>query len=185
LTSAVTYRYRLLPTRAQHKALAAVLEAQRVLYNAALEERILCHRATGKARTYFDQCKALVECRRVLPEVEDLPANLQRGTLERLDQAFKGFFRRVEAGEKPGFPRFKGRGWFNSFQFAEFSGLTFEGKGLRFQGLPGGLSVQMHRPLPDVDIRAAKFKRDVKGWCVLCRTSRTCCEARRRSDRWP
>ena len=166
MTAALTYRYRLLPTRAQHKALAAILEAQRVLYNAALEERILCCRATGKTRTYFDQCKALVECRRVLPEMAELPSNLQRGTLQRLDQAFKGFFRRVKAGEKPGFPRFKGRGWFNSFQFAEFSGLTFDGKRLRFRGLPGGLSVHMHRPMPEAEILTAKFKRDVKGWFV-------------------
>jgi putative transposase len=180
--SALTYRYRLLPTRTQHKALAAILETQRILYNAALEERILCWRATGKTRTYFDQCKALVECRRVLPEMAELPANLQRGTLQRLDQAFKGFFRRVKAGEKPGFPRFKGRGWFNSFEFAEFSGLTFDGKRLRFKGLPGGLWVHMHRPLPDADVVAAKFKRDVKGWFV-CLVVRAEPAAKRGGDR--
>jgi hypothetical protein len=36
----LTYRYRLLPTKAQHCALEAILEGQRQLYNAALEERI-------------------------------------------------------------------------------------------------------------------------------------------------
>ena len=61
----LTYKFRLLPTRAQHSALARVLEDQRQLYNAALQERIECYRKTGKGRTYFDQCKALVELRSV------------------------------------------------------------------------------------------------------------------------
>jgi len=45
----------------------------------------------AKARTYIDQCKALTECRRELPDMGELPANLQRWTLKRLDEAFQGF----------------------------------------------------------------------------------------------
>ena len=36
----ISYRYRLLPTKRQHRVLEAIVEAQRQLYNAALEERI-------------------------------------------------------------------------------------------------------------------------------------------------
>ena len=93
----LTYRYRLLPTKRQHAALAAICEAQRILYNAALEERIGCYRATGKTRTFIDQAKALTTCRRDLPEMAALPVTLQRWTLKRLDEAFAGFFRRVKA----------------------------------------------------------------------------------------
>ena len=57
------------------------------LYNAALEERIDCYRKTGKTRTYIDQCKALTQCRRELPNMGELPVNLQRWTLKRLDDA--------------------------------------------------------------------------------------------------
>ena len=38
--SVLSYKYRLLPTAAQHAALRETLEQQRILYNAALEERI-------------------------------------------------------------------------------------------------------------------------------------------------
>ena len=39
-------------------------------------------------------------------------------TLRRLDKAFAAFFRRVKAGDrKPGYPRFKGRGWFDSIEW--------------------------------------------------------------------
>jgi putative transposase len=44
----LTYRYRLLPSKRQHRALVGLLAAQRALYNAALEERIDCYRKTGK-----------------------------------------------------------------------------------------------------------------------------------------
>lgn len=46
----LTYKYRLLPTRAQHRALERILEDQRQLYNAALQERIECYRKTGGDR---------------------------------------------------------------------------------------------------------------------------------------
>ena len=39
----LTYKYRLLPNKRQHAALAALLEDQRQLYNAALQERIGCY----------------------------------------------------------------------------------------------------------------------------------------------
>lgn len=163
----LTYKYRLLPTRKQHEALVAILDAQRALYNAALEERIACYRATGKGRTYVDQCRALTECRRDLPEMAALPVRIQRGTLRRLDKAYKAFFSRAKAHNgKAGFPRFRGKGWFNSFDFDEFRGIRFDGKRLRWAGMPSGLRVHLHRPIPDGKILTAKLKRDHKGWSV-------------------
>jgi hypothetical protein len=45
-----------------------------------------------------------------------------RGTLNRLDEAFKGFFRRIRSGARAGFPRFKGRGRFRSLSWPDGSG---------------------------------------------------------------
>ncbi len=164
----LTYRYRLLPLKSQHRALERLCGEQRELYNAALEERIDCYRKTGKTRTYIDQCKALTQCRREISGMGELPANLQRWTLKRLDDAFQGFFRRLKARTgKAGFPRFRGRGRWEAFGFAEFRGIRFDGKRLRFIGMPGGLRVHLHRPLPDdADIRSCVFRRDGRGWCV-------------------
>jgi Helix-turn-helix domain len=133
----LTYRYRLMPSKSQHQALVGLLDAQRVLYNAALEERIDYYRKSGKGVSYIDQCKSLTLCRRDLPEMGALPANLQRWTLKRLDDAFQGFFRRIKARDgKAGFPRFRGKGWWDSFGFAEFSGIRLDGARLRFSGMP-------------------------------------------------
>ena len=163
----VTYRYRLLPAKRQHRALEQILESQRQLYNAALEERIGAYRKAGVTRTLFDQYKALTEWRRSDPEASALPVSLQRATLKRLDEAYKGFFRRVAKGGKPGFPRFRGKGWFRSFGLCGFSGITLKGGRLRFKGMPGGLRVHMHRELPaDASLRSCTFKRETNGWTV-------------------
>ena len=163
----VTYRYRLLPTKRQHRALEHILESQRQLYNAALEERIGAYGKAGLTRTYFDQCKALTEWRQSDPEASALPVNLPRATLKRLDDAYRAFFRRVAKGGKPGFPRFRGKGWFGSFGFREFAGIMLKAGHLRFKGLPGSLRIHMHREFPtEVSPRACTFKCDTKGWTV-------------------
>jgi len=163
----LTYRYRLLPSKPQHRALEQILESQRQLYNAALEERIGAYRKAGVSRSLNDQTKALTEWRRTDPEAASIPANLQRATLKRLDEAYRGFFRRARKGGRAGFPRFRGKGWFNSFGFREFAGITLKGSRIRFKGMPGGLRIHMHRALPDgATPRDCTFKRDTKGWHV-------------------
>jgi len=142
--------------------LEGLCTAQRELYNAALEERIDCYRKSGKTRTYVDQCRALTQCRHELSDMGELPVNVQRGTLKRLDDAFQGFFRRLKGRSgKAGFPRFRGKGRWEAFGFAEFSGIRFDGKRLRFTGIPGGLKLHLHRPLPDdADIRSCVLRRE-------------------------
>lgn len=163
----LTYCYRLLPSKPQHRALEESLESQRQLYNAALEERIGAFRNAGITRTYIDQCKALTEWRQSDPEAALAPVCQQRWTLKQLDEAFRGFFRRAKAGAKPGFPRFRGKGRFGSFGFREFSGIRFEHGRLRFAGMPGGLRVHLHRALPEgARIRSCVFRREDKGWKV-------------------
>jgi putative transposase len=107
----------------------------------------------------------LTEWRRDDPEAASVPLCLQRWTLKQLDEAYRGFFRRLKSGAKPGFPRYRGKGRFDSFGFREYSGIRFENGRLRFKGMPQGLRVHLHRPLPErASIRSGAFRRDVKGW---------------------
>ena len=163
----ICHRYRLLPGKSQHRALESILESQRQLYNAALEERIGAYRKAGLSLTYFDQTRGLTEWRKSDPDASGLPVNVQRATLKRLDGAYKRFFRRLELGGAPGFPRFSGKGRFDSFGFREFAGITLKSGRLRFKGMPGSLRVHWHRELPEgAAINSCTFKRDPKGWSV-------------------
>ena len=68
---------------------------------------------------------------------------------------------------KPGFPRFRGRGRFDTFGFREFSGIRFENDRIHFKSMPGGLRVHLHRPIPEHGcIRSCVIRRDTKGWII-------------------
>jgi len=163
----LAFCYRLLPSKREHRALERILEDQRQLYNAALEERIGAYRKRGACRTFFDQCKALTEWRQSDADAAALPCKIQRWTLKRLDDAYRGFFRRTKAGGKPGFPRFRGKGRFKTFGFSEFRGIRLENGRLQFNGMPGRLRIHLHRPIPQkAAFRSCVFSQDEKGWKV-------------------
>src|SRR5215831_5757385 len=165
----LTYQYRLMPTRAQHRSLERTLEMQRLLYNAALSERQDAWRLKEKSITNFDQTKSLTEVRKDDPEgYGGLPVTLSRWTLKRLDLAYAAFFDRLKAKDgRAGFPRFRGMNGWRSFGFSELCGIRRMGSQLLFKRMPGRLKVHFHRPLPaDAPIRSCVFTKDDKGWSV-------------------
>ena len=81
----------------------------RHLWNGALEERIDAHRKAGVSISWVDQFKSLTEIRRALPDYACCSVAAQRSVLKRVDRAFQAFFRRVAAGQTPGFPRFRSK----------------------------------------------------------------------------
>ncbi|MBN2549714.1 MAG: transposase [Anaerolineales bacterium] len=113
-----TYKYLLRPTVHQAQALDYLLWQSRLIYNAALEQRIQTYQETGQGITYAAQWIHFRDLRRANPETCGLlnASSLQQ-LLRRLDKAFQAFFRRVKAGETPGFPRFKGRNRFKSIEY--------------------------------------------------------------------
>lgn len=88
----------------------------------------------------------------------------------RLSRAFDAFFRRVKSGDAPGFPRFKGAAHWRGFGFSQWMGVRFDGRRLRFKGMPGGLRVHMHRNMPTEKIASCHLSRDVNGWFVSFQT---------------
>ncbi len=100
--------YKLYPTPTQGARLLDLLRSHKDLWNAALEERIDAYRKAGKSISYAQQCASLTQIRGELPEDwATMNCSSQQITLRRLDKAFTAFFRRVKAGQSPGFPRFK------------------------------------------------------------------------------
>ena len=97
--------FKLDPNAAQTARLEAWTRLHCELYNAALEERIDAWRKAGKSISYFEQQNALPEIKADRPEFVALGSHALQQTLRRLDLAFQSFFRRVKAGQTPGFPR--------------------------------------------------------------------------------
>lgn len=157
--------YRLLPTKKQHAALSELLTWQCRLYNAALEERRGAWRWEGRQVTLYDQINGLTGAGEWAPELARFGRRVSQGTLVRLDDAFSGFFRRVRAGDTPGFPRFRPQSRFDSVQWSNHLGswkLTPTGKGtygrLYVQGV-GHISVKLHRRFEGAEPRRLVVRR--------------------------
>jgi len=104
------FKYRCYPTRLQEAALAALLETHRHLYNRALAERKGAYEQERRTVRYGEQSGHLKEDRKTNPYLGQTNFSSCQATLRRLDRAFTAFFRRLKAGEKPGYPRFRGYG---------------------------------------------------------------------------
>src|ERR1700720_2217988 len=114
--------FKLYPSAAAEAQLTHWLRLHCALYNAALEERIDAYRKVGKSVSYYDQQNMLPEIKAACPEYVELGSHALQQTLRRLDLAFQAFFRRVKAGQTPGFPRFKAASRFVGFTYPDPAG---------------------------------------------------------------
>src|SRR5438309_7253912 len=99
--------YRLYLTPAQEAVMQAQRAAHRLLYNAALEQRRAAWKRQRVTLSFAEQCRDLTGLRQT--EETPLPAQAAQHTLKRVARAFEAFFRRLQAGQTPGYPRFKSR----------------------------------------------------------------------------
>jgi putative transposase len=68
--------------------------------------------------------------------------------IEDVDRAFQAFFRRVKAGEEPGYPRFKSYKRWHSIGFKQYrNGFKIDDRRLKVSGV-GRIRVRWHRPYP-------------------------------------
>lgn len=111
MTITRAYRSALDPTPLQQKQLLTITSAVRFVYNAALEQRQMLWSQWGKSISAFDQMKELTTARMTegLEWLQEPPRNALNAAIQNLDRAFTATFRRIKAGETPGFPRFKSR----------------------------------------------------------------------------
>ncbi|MQA64264.1 MAG: IS200/IS605 family element transposase accessory protein TnpB [Actinophytocola sp.] len=163
-----SYKFRMRPTSRQHVALARCVDSHRELYNAALQERRDAWRAKGTRIFYRDQSAQLTQIRAVRPDVGVWSFSSQQATLRRLNKAFDGFFRRVNTGQIPGYPRFKGANRFDSVQWPK------DGDGCRWhpdtkrvylQAI-GQVKVAAHRQVEGT-VKTIQVKREGRHWYLI------------------
>lgn len=166
-----TFKYRLMPTPAQAHVLETVLWRCRELYNAGLEERKLAWEKCGVSVNFAMQSAQLPGIKEVRPEYRDLNAQVLQDVLHRLDKAFQAFFRRVKAGEQPGYPRFQGKDRYNSFaypQVGEHGSAALDGGILSLSKI-GRIPMRLHRPLQGTP-KTVTISKEADGWyaCISC-----------------
>jgi putative transposase len=164
-TARKTYKEKLRPTPAQERALDAVLWRCRDLYNVALEQRITAWQRRHASVSRYEQEAELKDIRAEFPEYAAIHSHVLQDVLARLDKTYQAFFRRIQRGDKAGFPRFKGRNRFHSFTFKEFgNGATLD-NGFLVLATIGRISLHWSRPMEGTP-KTVTISREADGWYV-------------------
>ncbi|MGW1734225.1 RNA-guided endonuclease InsQ/TnpB family protein [Streptomyces sp. NPDC001999] len=168
------YKFLMRPTTGQRIALGEMLRDHCSLYNGALQERRDAYRHPSKTSIkYGMQSAQLRDIRAFDPDRQGRWSfSPQQATLRRLDKAFAAFFRRIRAGQTPGYPRFRWVNWFDTVEFPkDGDGCRWDSTPhdrvtrVRFQGV-GHVKVNQHRPVVG-KVKTVSVKREGRKWFVV------------------
>lgn len=142
------YKYRIYLTNGQRRILEQQLEECRWLYNETLATRKNAWEQEQRTVDWYETKRAIPLLKGKRPSLKRVHSQVLQNVTERVDLAFKAFFRRVRAGERDaGFPRFKGKGRYDSITFPQYeNGVRLEGDRLILSKV-GAVHVVLHRPL--------------------------------------
>jgi putative transposase len=160
-----TYRFRVYPTKRQAQLLTEQLFECCRLYNAALQERRDAYRKCGIGLSCYDQTYQLKDIRQD-GSTGIISFKVAQDVLQRVDRAFEGFFRRLKAGQKPGYPRFKSARRYDSMTYINYGKTPHvdkQGK-LILKGI-GHLKVRWHRAIIGTT-KTCTIKREAGRWYV-------------------
>ncbi|MCE7981989.1 MAG: transposase [Caldilinea sp. CFX5] len=159
-----TYKYRIYPTKAQETSLERMLEECRWLYNKILETRKNSYEHPGISLGNYDTMVMIPGWKKERPSLKSVHSQVLQNVNVRVELAYQAFFRRVKAGEDPGYPRFKGHGRYDSMCYPQYgNGVRLEGNMLILSKL-GSVKVKLHRD--------------------LCGTPKTVCLRRSSTGKW-
>lgn len=155
-----TYKYRVYPTPEQAKQFELTFRACGFIWNKFLERLTKAYRRRGESLTIFDCDHLLKEMKAYYPWLKQVDNKAMRCTIRNLFDAKKAFYRRLQAGEKPGYPRYKSeRNPVSSYTTNAVIHVTDD-----YIQLPKVKRLRYKRPRPIEDsIVEATVTRDVKG----------------------
>jgi putative transposase len=166
-----TFKYKLMPTPEQERTMATVVWRCRELYNAGLQERTAAWEQCRVCVSFAMQSAQLPAIKEVRQESAEIDAQVLQDVLHRLDKAFAAYFRRVKAGERPGYPRFQGVDRYHSFTYPQVGahgGAALDGGMLRLSKI-GRIALRLHRPIEGTP-KTVTISREADGWyaCISC-----------------
>lgn len=154
------FRYQIYPTKAQKTVMNNTLELCRWTYNETLALRKNAWESQQKNIGYYDSKKMIPEWKKTKPELKNVHSHVLQDISKRVDLAFQAFFRRIKTGEKPGYPRFRGYGRYDSFTYFE-SGYELKDSKLWLSKI-GEVKIKLHRPV-DGSIKRITIRRTQTG----------------------
>jgi putative transposase len=160
------YKYKLKPTPEQERQLEEVVWRCRMLYNTALEQRITAYRRCGVTLTCYKQQAELPDLKAAFPEYGAIHSQVLQDVLTRLDKTYQAFFRRVKAGQTPGFPRYQGRNRYHSFTYKQYGNGAQLDNGFLVLSKIGRIAIRWSRPLAGTP-KTVTISHEADGWYAI------------------
>ena len=106
-----SYKFRLYPNREQENLITRTFGCCRFVFNHYLALRKDTYERTGETLNYIACAKDMTGLKQQEEMIwlREVDATALQSSLRDLDDAYRHFFRRVQKGEKPGYPRFKSK----------------------------------------------------------------------------
>jgi putative transposase len=162
------FKFRAYLTAGQVSRSGQCLRDHQRLYNGALEERREAWRMRKVSVRYGQQSAQLKDIRGFDPDQGRWSFSSQQATLRRLDKAMAAFYRRVKAGQKAGYPRFRALDRWDSVEWpSEADGCRWEpGTGRVYLRGIGHVKVHAHRTV-EGRVKTVTLKREGRRWYVV------------------
>lgn len=164
-----TFKYRLYPTKPQERLLDKTVETCRQWYNASLGERVTVWETENRTLSRFEQLAEVKGYREEHFLGGRVHSHILQVVATDVDKTFMAFFKRVQSGEEPGYPRFKGRNRFSSFGLKENgNGFRIDRRRLDISNI-GRIRVRWHRQIEGT-IKSVRISRHAGNWyaCFSC-----------------
>lgn len=145
--------------------LESTLEECRWLYNHLLEMRKTAWEQEGKRLSCYAQQATYPILKEQHPSLNRVHSQVLQNVAVRVDLAFKAFFRRVKAGEKPGYPRCKGHGRYDSITYPQ-SGFSITHDDRVTLSKIGSVKMVYHRPIKGTLKTCTITKSSTNKWYV-------------------
>jgi len=161
------FKYRIYPTKGQAHIMLNTLEQCRWVYNQTLAYRKDAWEQRQESISLYKSNLLLPIWKQERPELKATYSQALQDVQERVDLGFKAFFRRVKAGENPGYPRFRGRDRYDSFTYPQFGFAVKDGM-LNLSKV-GAIKINLHRPI-EGGIKTCSIRRRLNKWyvCFSC-----------------
>lgn len=158
------YKFRLYPTKAQITRLERTLELCRIVHNETLAYRREKWEQEHISVSNYESHNLLPQWKQEYPDLKEVFSQTLQEVQERVEHAYRHFFRRVKNGEMPGYPRFKGMGCYDSFCYPQM-GFKLHDDHIYLSKI-GMMRIVKHRPIIG-DVKRVCIRRRAGKWYAM------------------
>lgn len=157
-----TFKYRLFPKKSDVTRLNKTLDICRLVYNTTIDLRKWAWETNRVSVSYFQLAGLISPWKDQDPELGTVHSQVLQDVMIRVDLAFKAFFQRIKRGDNPGYPRFRGKFRYDSFNYRQ-SGFHVHPDSTLYLSKIGRIPIVLHRPLAPGKLKTCTIQRSRAG----------------------